>query len=73
MSTVTTEALGASLRELPPRLRETVASSEVVLTMGAGDVFKLGQQLVAEGEAGAPSAPGGAGGRGSALCARGWA
>ncbi len=36
-------------RELPPRLRETVAASEVVLTMGAGDVFKLGQQLVAEG------------------------
>ena len=38
-------------RELPPHLRETVAASEVVLTMGAGDVFKLGQQLVAEGAA----------------------
>ena len=38
-------------RELPPRLAETVAVSEVVLTMGAGDVFKLGQQLVAEGAA----------------------
>src|SRR6185503_6204803 len=35
-------------RELPPRLAESVGEGEVVLTMGAGDVFKLGQQLVAE-------------------------
>ncbi|HEV8631954.1 MAG TPA: UDP-N-acetylmuramate--L-alanine ligase [Thermoanaerobaculia bacterium] len=35
-------------RELPPHLAETVGAGEVVLTMGAGDVFRLGQQLVAE-------------------------
>jgi UDP-N-acetylmuramate--alanine ligase len=35
-------------RELPPLLAQTVGEGEVVLTMGAGDVFKLGQQLVAE-------------------------
>ena len=35
-------------RELPPYLPQSVDDGEVVLTMGAGDVFKLGQQLVAE-------------------------
>jgi UDP-N-acetylmuramate--alanine ligase len=36
-------------RELPPLLGESVGAGDVVLTMGAGDVFKLGQQLVAGG------------------------
>ena len=38
-------------RELPPVLAQSVGEGEVVLTMGAGDVFKLGQQLAAEGAA----------------------
>ncbi len=38
-------------RELPPVLAQSIREGEVVLTMGAGDVFKLGQQLAAEGAA----------------------
>ena len=38
-------------RELPPLLAEAVGEGEVVLTMGAGDIYKLGQQLVAEAAA----------------------
>jgi UDP-N-acetylmuramate--alanine ligase len=35
-------------RELPPLLAESVGAGELVITMGAGDVVKLGQQLAAE-------------------------
>jgi UDP-N-acetylmuramate--alanine ligase len=34
-------------RELPPLLAEAIGDGEVVLTMGAGDIYRLGQQLAA--------------------------
>src|SRR5262249_6899594 len=38
-------------RELPPLLATSVVAGDLVLTMGAGDVYRLGQQLVGGVEA----------------------
>ena len=38
-------------RDLPPALGDAVGEGDLLLTMGAGDVYKLGQALAAEGAA----------------------
>jgi UDP-N-acetylmuramate--alanine ligase len=42
----------ADWRELPPLLAAAVGDGDVLLTMGAGDVYRLGQALAAEGSGG---------------------
>jgi len=39
---------GGVWSSLPPRLAETVKAGDVVLTLGAGDIYRLAKQLVAE-------------------------
>ena len=34
-------------RQLPQRLEETVAEGDLILTLGAGDIYRLGQSLTA--------------------------
>jgi UDP-N-acetylmuramate--alanine ligase len=45
----------ADRAEARERLAEGVTPGDVVLTLGAGDVYKLAEELAAEGAAGAPS------------------
>ncbi len=40
--------------KLPGKLKETVAPGDVVITMGAGDIYKYGEQFVEALEAGIP-------------------
>ena len=35
-----------SWRELPEALAESVAAGDIILTLGAGDIYRLGEQLV---------------------------
>jgi len=44
-------------RELPPLLAASVQTGDVVLTMGAGDVYRLGQALVGESPRAAATKP----------------
>ncbi len=43
--------LCADWRELPPMLAERVGAGDVVLTLGAGDIYRLAERLASGGEA----------------------